>query len=241
MAGVWLVPIWHSSAELTQRRDNLAKETLAVGKSRRSTDHLQGRSPIVVSAMHRTALALLVLVLLPSCSANRGRPRADGSYVIDCSEEKTCLSRAKSTCGEEGYTLLGGKNNKKKYGAPGNEIYIGKSEIYVRCNRDRPADAPDPATGEWSLRRPDEATQNASPKPPVTAAGAATAERAERVCKPGETQRCFGPGACEGGQACLPDGKGFSACDCGSKQSGANPSGGDGEKGNVPAAAAPSH
>jgi hypothetical protein len=34
-------------------------------------------------------------------------------------------------------------------------------------------------------------------------------------CTPGETQSCFGPGACNGGQSCLLDGSGFSRCDCG--------------------------
>jgi hypothetical protein len=34
-------------------------------------------------------------------------------------------------------------------------------------------------------------------------------------CSPGETRACVGAGACKGGQACLPDGKGFGSCDCG--------------------------
>ena len=37
----------------------------------------------------------------------------------------------------------------------------------------------------------------------------------ERVCSPGETRQCVGPGACEGGQACEEDGSGFGPCDCG--------------------------
>jgi len=36
-----------------------------------------------------------------------------------------------------------------------------------------------------------------------------------QACVPGATQRCVGPGACAGGQACLPDGSGFGPCDCG--------------------------
>ena len=35
-------------------------------------------------------------------------------------------------------------------------------------------------------------------------------------CRPGETQACLGAGRCEGAQACLLDGSGFGACDCGS-------------------------
>jgi hypothetical protein len=36
-----------------------------------------------------------------------------------------------------------------------------------------------------------------------------------RVCSSGETQRCVGPGACEGGQECQADGMGWAKCDCG--------------------------
>lgn len=36
-----------------------------------------------------------------------------------------------------------------------------------------------------------------------------------RVCIPGATQQCFGPGACKGAQACLESGQGYGSCDCG--------------------------
>lgn len=35
------------------------------------------------------------------------------------------------------------------------------------------------------------------------------------VCTPNETRLCYGPGACEGGQACEADGSGWGPCDCG--------------------------
>lgn len=38
------------------------------------------------------------------------------------------------------------------------------------------------------------------------------------LCTPGETRECVGPGACRGGQSCLMDGSGFSACDCGESE-----------------------
>jgi hypothetical protein len=50
----------------------------------------------------------------------------------------------------------------------------------------------------------------APPPPPPPAA------EPVRACVPGETRECVGAGACRGGHACLPDGSGFSACDCGS-------------------------
>lgn len=36
------------------------------------------------------------------------------------------------------------------------------------------------------------------------------------ACTPGESVACTGVAACAGGQACLPDGSGFGACECGS-------------------------
>lgn len=40
-------------------------------------------------------------------------------------------------------------------------------------------------------------------------------ETLERVCAPGQSLACVGPGACIGGQVCAPDGQSFSACQCG--------------------------
>jgi hypothetical protein len=37
----------------------------------------------------------------------------------------------------------------------------------------------------------------------------------DQRCTPNETQECLGPGRCEGSQACLPDGSGYTECDCG--------------------------
>lgn len=61
----------------------------------------------------------------------------------------------------------------------------------------------------------------------------------ERACVPGASVACVGPGGCDGGQMCLPDGAGFSDCDCGGsldasvdageQDSGAIPDSGDGD------------
>jgi hypothetical protein len=37
----------------------------------------------------------------------------------------------------------------------------------------------------------------------------------DQLCVPGVTQLCLGPAACRGAQACLADGRGWGACDCG--------------------------
>ncbi|HEY1088598.1 MAG TPA: hypothetical protein VGE37_12925, partial [Archangium sp.] len=36
-----------------------------------------------------------------------------------------------------------------------------------------------------------------------------------RVCTPGRSESCIGPGGCAGGQQCNAEGTGFGACDCG--------------------------
>lgn len=41
-----------------------------------------------------------------------------------------------------------------------------------------------------------------------------------KVCTPGLTQVCLGPGACNGAQSCLPSGEQWGPCDCGSGQGG---------------------
>ena len=58
-------------------------------------------------------------------------------------------------------------------------------------------------------------------EPAISAATTATAgERApapDQLCVPGVTQVCLGPAACRGAQACLADGRGWGACDCGQR------------------------
>jgi hypothetical protein len=51
---------------------------------------------------------------------------------------------------------------------------------------------------------------------------------AAKVCTPGATQICTGPGACSGGQSCNADGSGFETCACGAAGAG----GGAGSGGN---------
>lgn len=94
------------------------------------------------------------MALLCACSAARARQRADLSWAIECNSEKVCQERATRICGDEGYELIGGRHTEKVMGTPGNEVITGKNEIYVRCNADRPADAPEPGAGSWILQRP---------------------------------------------------------------------------------------
>jgi hypothetical protein len=154
-------------------------------------------------------ITLVALLLMTSCSGAKVTQRGDGTYAVDCGERKACFDRADRLCERSGYVVVGGKSNKKRYGVPGNEKYIGKDEIYIRCNKDRPLDTPDAEAGSWKLK-------HAEAGAPNTPSAVATASAPKAVCRPGETQRCVGPGACEGGQACNADGSGYGACDCGS-------------------------
>lgn len=147
-------------------------------------------------------IAILAVLVVSGCSGVQVKQRPDGTYTVQCSDHKACLDRADRLCGAQGYVVVGGRSNKKLYGVPGNEKYIGKDEIYVRCHKDRPLDTPDPAVGSWRLQH--EPSDNKVPARPATSS----------VCRPGETQRCVGKGACSGGQACLKDGSGFGPCDC---------------------------
>ncbi len=156
-------------------------------------------------------ITLLALLLLSACSGAQVKQRADGTYAVECGSQKACLDRAARICQPGGYTLVGAQSNKKRYGVPGNEKMIGKDEMYIRCDKDRPFDAPDSQTGTWQLKHSD---ADASSAPPAATAAPANVPKA--VCRPGETQRCVGPGACDGGQSCLTDGSGFGSCDCGS-------------------------
>jgi hypothetical protein len=147
---------------------------------------------------------LSVALAMCGCAATRAERRADGSYTIHCNSQKACLDRAARLCADSGYDIIGGRHDQKVYGVPGNQKVVGRNELYVRCRRDALVDAPDPALGSWKLERAD--------------AGPAKTNRARAtrfICRPGETQRCIGRGACKGGQACKTDGSGFGACDCG--------------------------
>jgi hypothetical protein len=55
----------------------------------------------------------------------------------------------------------------------------------------------------------------APPSATVASPATPTPAPAVRVCVPGATQACLGPGACPGAQACREDASAFLPCDCG--------------------------
>ena len=48
-------------------------------------------------------------------------------------------------------------------------------------------------------------------------------DSSSKVCTPGQTQQCYCAGGAKGGQSCLTDGSGWSACNCGQQDSGTTP------------------
>ncbi len=70
----------------------------------------------------------------------------------------------------------------------------------------------------------------------VDGGGSGSAVPEGGVCVPNETRICYGPGACEGGQACMADGSGWGPCDCGPGTEGS--AGADGSGGGEAAAGA---
>jgi hypothetical protein len=80
-------------------------------------------------------------------------------------------------------------------------------ELVVVCGRDLPP--------LRLVRNEDPATPEANPVATPNGTAPKGAAESDRVCVPGVTQACLGPGACSGAQACLPGGEGFGACDCG--------------------------
>ena len=146
--------------------------------------------------------------ILLACGTTRAQQRVDGSYTIDCKSQKSCLDRAAKLCSEAGYIIIGGRHDQKLYGVPGNQKLVGKDQLFIRCRSDAMVDTPDPSLGSWKLDRGDAGQANTAPS---------NGRRDTTVCRPGETQRCIGSGACEGGQACREDGSGFKPCDCGAQ------------------------
>ena len=65
----------------------------------------------------------------------------------------------------------------------------------------------------------------------VVAMAAVAANCGARVCAPGQSVLCNGPGGCVGGQVCNADGTAFGVCDCGSTGGG---TGGGGTGGGGP-------
>lgn len=130
-------------------------------------------------------------------------------YRVTCRKRfYYCEAEAKEQCDGE-YRELGRLSNRPEQTlvkdadvsstGPAKGQGAWEGELTVECGRALPP---------LELKRPSvEAPPELAPAPPAAA---------ERVCVPGATQACLGPGACSGAQACNETGSSFGPCDCGS-------------------------
>lgn len=179
---------------------------------------LSGNFPELFRVGLRCAGALYALSLLTGCSREARAVRLPSDpgtevYRVNCrSAIEPCREKAAALCGGE-YEVLqnagapvepprvssapGPRSTGSRYQRPD---WLG--ELVIACGtHQRAAGAAEPALSA------------------ATTAAPAPVERApatDQLCVPGVTQLCLGPAACRGAQACLADGRGWGACDCGS-------------------------
>jgi len=173
--------------------------------------------------MKRFVLPFVSLFGVVAChSANAPSVRQpDGSWHLECgSSLDTCVTRANDLCGNRGFVVLGGVSRRKLYGAElgQSQVEVREAQLDIAC-ADRRGELPKVLTSNSALTLPPRPAETAPPAEPAPAAPA----KPLTACTPGSTQRCIGPGACAGGQACLADGAGFAPCDCGNTSHAAAP------------------
>lgn len=121
----------------------------------------------------------------------------DGSIKVTCElAMDECVRSAQELCSNQRFRIIEGTSETRLRDVPPFETAYHTSRLHLMCSND----------GAKPLLSLDKAAEErpGSPGPkPMDA------------CSVGQTRECVGPGACKGGQACLPDGKGFGTCDCG--------------------------
>src|SRR5262245_60615113 len=133
--------------------------------------------------------------LLCACASQSGVQKHElepGVFQLDCSSPLgRCSEEADRVCDGHGYDVVEGYDQRKLYGhaAGESQVEVRNSQLVVSCRNER---------GESVAQKP-AATRAATPTP--------TPARS-LACTPGATQRCVGPGACDGGQSCLANGSG---------------------------------
>ncbi|HXK20433.1 MAG TPA: hypothetical protein VNG33_21635 [Polyangiaceae bacterium] len=150
------------------------------------------------------ALGLGGLALLAACGPPEVQSQRlkDGSWSFTCElPMDECVRRAQEKCNLQRYRITEGTSETRLRDVPPFERADHTSHLNFVCTDD----------GQNPL-----VTLGGDDKPANAKSGAAKPAPATiRVCTKGETRACVGAAACKGGQACLPDGSGFAACDCG--------------------------
>ncbi|HVY31735.1 MAG TPA: hypothetical protein VHB79_34605 [Polyangiaceae bacterium] len=142
------------------------------------------------------------LFLLVGCGASEVQSQhlKDGSWAFQCElGMDECVRRVQDRCPNQRYRILEGTSETRLRDAPPFERAYHTSRLHLVCN-DGGADV---------LLSVGTGKDEPSPEPK------AYAKPTPKLCSAGQTRECIGAGACKGGQACLPDGSGFGACDCG--------------------------
>ena len=170
-----------------------------------------GRASVVLASL--TAVGTLV-----ACNtAVKTAVGPKGSHIITCGNGmKTCIVKAESICGDDGYHILEGAVMPRVLGGS-SSAYKTRTEVAemtIRCGL--PEIEEEGGSGRDSFKLPQRTDEELPPEEPIGTKPTASSEPApKQVCTPGETQRCVGPGACQGGQMCLESGAGYGPCDCG--------------------------
>jgi hypothetical protein len=164
------------------------------------------------------AATLALPLLVVACAANQGvetQKLPDGTLRIKCQGSlASCLARADDICRGGTYDVVRARDQRDRYGPEFGtaQVEVRSSEAFVRCLAGGrplggldPLTPPPPAGTDATLATGPRLARPAAPPPPPPV----------RACIPGATQACIGPGKCEGGQSCLPDGTAFGPCDCG--------------------------
>ena len=155
---------------------------------------------------------LLLCGVVLACAASSGGIQSqrlpDGTIHLTCQTSlQKCLDGANQLCKGNSYDILRARDQRDRLGGElgQSNVEVRSSEALVRCaGTKEPPPSPPAPEPTWKLPPP--ASAPPAPLPPAAP---------ERSCVPGATQSCVGPGACQGGQACLPSGEGFAPCDCG--------------------------
>lgn len=146
---------------------------------------------------------LVGLALLSACGAPEVQSQRlkDGSWSFTCElSMEECVQRVQVHCPNQRYRIIEGTSETRLRDAPPFERAYHTSRLHLTCTDD----------GENPL-----ISLGGSKTPAPAGSASAASAPANRVCSAGQTRECIGPGACKGGQACLPSGNGFSNCDCG--------------------------
>jgi hypothetical protein len=143
-------------------------------------------------------LGLISFTLLTACGATemKSQKLQDGSWTFTCElAMDECIRRAQEQCPNQRFRIFEGTSETRLRDAPPFERAYHTSRLHLACTQDG-------ANVLLAVGGENAATANIAAKPAA-------------ACSVGETRACVGPGACKGGQACLADGKGYGACDCG--------------------------